>query len=51
MESKSRKNAAIEGVISAAASPVTVRVIRADEERMIAEMVCCVLGLNSKKEN
>ena len=49
MESKSRKNAAIEGVISAAASRVTVRVIRTDEERMIAKTVCCVLGLELKK--
>ena len=49
MESKSRKNAAIEGVISAAASRVAVRVIRTDEEHVIAKTVCSVLGLGSKK--
>jgi acetate kinase len=32
-------------VISAAVSRVTVRVIRTDEERMIAKTVCRVLGL------
>jgi acetate kinase len=32
-------------VISAAASRVSVRVIRTDEERMIAKLVCGVLGL------
>jgi hypothetical protein len=26
-------------------------VIPTDEERMIAEIVCCVLGLDGKKEN
>jgi acetate kinase len=40
-----KQNAANEGVISAAASRVVVRVIRTDEERMIAETVCSVLGL------
>ena len=39
------RNATNEGVISATAGPVVVRVIRTDEERMIAEMVCRVLGL------
>ena len=39
------RNAANEGIISAAASRVTVRVIRTDEERMIAEQVSNVLGL------
>jgi acetate kinase len=33
-------------VISPAASRVVVRVIPADEERMIAKTVCCVLGLD-----
>jgi acetate kinase len=42
-----RRNAANEGVISTAASRVVVRVIRTDEERMIAESVCRVLGLGS----
>ena len=53
LESNSKKsnNAANEGVISAAASRVAVRVIRTDEEHMIAKTVCCVLGLGSKKEN
>ncbi len=30
---------------------VAVRVIRTDEERMIAETVCCLLRLRLKKEN
>lgn len=42
------QNAANEGVISAVASRVAVRVIRTDEERMIAQMVCRVLGLGGK---
>lgn len=37
------RNAVNDGVISTAASPVAVRVIRTDEERMIAELVCRVL--------
>ena len=47
------KNTANEGVISAAASRVAVRVIRTDEELMIAKTVCQVLGLGckNKKEN
>ncbi|MDD5542477.1 MAG: acetate/propionate family kinase [Acidobacteriia bacterium] len=40
-----RRNAANEDVISASASRVTVRVIRTDEELMIARSVCRVLGL------
>jgi acetate kinase len=32
-------------------SRVAVRVIRTDEERMIAKTVCRVLGLGSRKEN
>jgi len=51
IELEESKNAANEGVISAAASRVAVRVIRTDEERMIAKTVCCVLGLGSRKEN
>ena len=39
------RNTANAGVISAAASRVTVRVIQTDEERVIAEAVCGVLGL------
>jgi acetate kinase len=40
-----KKNTANEGMISPAASRVTVRVIRTDEELMIAKMVCSVLCL------
>jgi len=43
-------NAATESVISAAASPVAVRVIRTDEEIMIARSVCRVLGLGMANE-
>jgi acetate kinase len=39
------RNAANEGVISAPSSRVAVRVIRTDEECMIARTVCRVLGL------
>ena len=42
------RNAANEGVISAADSRVGVRVIRTDEERVIAEAVCRVLGLGAR---
>ena len=42
---EAKRNAANEAVISAAASQVAVRVIRTDEERMIAKTVCRVLGL------
>ncbi len=45
IELEAKRNAASEGMISAAASRVTVRVIRTDEERMIAKTVCRVLGL------
>jgi acetate kinase len=45
IELDKKRNAASEGVISAAASRVTVRVIRTDEELMIAKTVCHVLGL------
>ena len=51
IELEEKRNAANEGVISAAASRVAVRVIRTDEERMIAKMVFQVLGLGRKKEN
>jgi acetate kinase len=40
-----KRNAANEGVISGPASRVAVRVIRTDEELMIAKTVCRVLGL------
>jgi acetate kinase len=39
------RNAANEGLISAAGSRVAVRVIHTDEESVIAKTVCCVLGL------
>jgi acetate kinase len=45
IELEEKRNAANEGVISAAVSRVAVRVIRTDEERMIAKTVCRVLGL------
>jgi acetate kinase len=45
------RNAANEGVISAAAARVAVRVMHTDEERMIAETVCRVLGLGRKEEH
>ena len=51
IELDEKKNARNEGVISAKTSRVPVRVIPTDEERMIARMVCEVLGLDSKKEN
>jgi acetate kinase len=46
-----KHNVANAGVISAAASRVAVRVIRTDEELMIARSVCRVLGLASEKEH
>ena len=39
-----------DGVIAAAASRVAVRVMRTDEELMIATTVCHVLGLGCTKE-
>ncbi len=39
------RNAETAGVIPTDASRVTVRVIRRDEERMIAKMVCRAVGL------
>jgi acetate kinase len=53
IELEEKRNAANECVISAAASRVAVRVIRTDEELMIAKTVCQVLGLGckNKKEN
>jgi acetate kinase len=46
-----KRNAANESVISVAAGQVVVRVIRTDEELMIARTVSRVLGLGLKKEN
>ena len=51
IELEEKRNAANEGVISAATSRVAVRVIRTDEERMIAKTVCRVLGLGTPKES
>jgi acetate kinase len=51
IELEEKRNAANEGVISAAASRATVRVIHTDEECMIAKTVCRVLGLGCEKEN
>ena len=50
VELEEKRNAANEGVISAAGSRVPVRVIRTDEERMIARTVCRVIGLGRYKE-
>jgi acetate kinase len=51
VELEEKQNAASEGVISANASRVPVRVIHTDEEWMIASTVCLVLGLTMKKEH
>jgi acetate kinase len=50
IELNEKRNAANEGVISSANSRVAVRVIRTDEELMIAKIVCQVLGLGCKNE-
>jgi len=50
IELEENRNAANESVISAAGR-VTVRVIRTDEERMIAATVCRVLGLDGTQEH
>jgi acetate kinase len=44
IELEEKQNAANAGVISTEAGRVSVRVIRTDEERMIAKMVCRLLG-------
>jgi len=51
IELEDKQNAANEGLISAAASRVAVRVMHTDEELMIAKTVCRVLGLGGKQEN
>jgi acetate kinase len=48
IELEEKHNAANEGVISAASSRVVGRVIRTNEEQMIAKTVCQVLGLAAK---
>ena len=45
IELDEKRNVANDGVISAAARPVAVRVIPTNEELMLAKMVCRVLGL------
>jgi acetate kinase len=50
-EVEEERNAANEGVISATASRVAVRVIHTDEELMIAKTGCRVLGLGRRKGN
>jgi acetate kinase len=45
IELEEKQNAANEGVISAASGRTAVRVIRTDEEWMIANTVCRVLGI------
>jgi acetate kinase len=50
IELEEKRNIANEGVISTAASRVAVRVIRTDEELMIARSVCRVLGLGIASE-
>jgi acetate kinase len=49
IEVEEKLNTANECVISSAASRVAVRVIRTDEELMIAKTVCQVLGLGCDK--
>jgi acetate kinase len=50
IELEKKRNAESAAVISAEASQVTVRVMRTDEEWMIAKTVCSVLGLSIGKE-
>jgi acetate kinase len=50
IELEEKRNAANEGVISAAAGRATVRVIHTDEELEIARSVCRVLGLGLSGE-
>ena len=50
IELEEKRNAANDGVISAAAGRVAVRVIRTDEELIIAKTVCRMLGLDMTSE-
>ncbi|MHC4507590.1 MAG: acetate/propionate family kinase [Planctomycetota bacterium] len=50
IELEEKRNVANVGVISAAASRIVVRVIRTDEEWIIASTVCGVLGLTIETE-
>jgi acetate kinase len=47
VEIEEKRNTANDGLISTAAGRVAVRVIHTDEEWMIANNVCCILGLGS----
>ena len=49
IELEEKHNAANAGVISAASSRVVVRVIRTNEEQLIAKTVCQVLGLTIRR--
>ena len=49
IEVEEKQNSGNEGVISSDKSRVTVRVIRTDEEWMIAKTVCRALGLGTKE--
>ena len=51
IELNEARNAETAGVISTDASRATVRVIRTDEELMIARSVCHILGLSAAKKN
>jgi len=51
IELDEKRNVANENIISASAGRVVVRVMRTDEERMIAKLVCGVLGLGQAKSN
>ncbi|MHC4629498.1 MAG: acetate/propionate family kinase, partial [Planctomycetota bacterium] len=50
IELEEKQSSANDGVISTAASRVAVRVIRTDEELMIAKTVCRVLDLGMASE-
>ena len=51
VELDEERNAANEGVVSAVAGRAVVRVIRTDEELMIAKIACRVLGLGIPEES
>jgi len=51
IELEGKRNVANEGVISANTSRVAVRVIHTDEEWIIANTVCRILGLTIEKEH
>jgi acetate kinase len=51
VELEEKQNAVNAGVISTDGSRVTVRVMRTDEEWMIAKTVCRILGLPVEKED